>query len=329
MTADLFDNLTPEIPRDRWKRPLIVPPDGGAPIAYVRASSFATALDDPGGLPKWKARMVALGIGRHEDLAAMVAGLEYGDPKLDEIIETAHDRAGGNAKANYGTAVHTFTDPGAPSAPARMTADVDAYHAELARHGGTVIAHDRFIVNDALGVAGTFDAIIGFPKVGNRVEDRKTGTLHPLAVAIQLAIYAGGVYYTIGPDGQPVREALPDVDQDTGIVAHVPAGKGTCTFHAVDLNLGRAAVELALDVRAWRARKDLCSPLAVGFPEPPAVVEPAKVSDPAAGDRLGDLIAAAPTLDALRDLWAANQTGWDDSHSELARARKVFIQAAG
>lgn len=329
MTADLFDTLAPEIPRDRWQRPLIVPANGGKPVGYVRASTFANTLDDAGGLVKWKARMVALGIGAHEDLAAVAAGLTYGDPKLDEIIETAHDRAGGNAKANYGTALHLYTDPGAPAPPARMASDVDAYHAHLALHGATVVEHDRFIVNDALGVAGTFDAILAFTGLGNMMEDRKTGGLHMLAHAIQLAVYAGGVFYDLDADGNPVRTPLPDVDQNTGIIAHVPAGKGECVFYDVDLNLGRAACDLALDVREWRKRKDIGAVRAAtgGLALPVAPVVNITAVDNLTPVALDALIALAPDLSALHALWETHQTEWTPEHSELAKARKALIAA--
>ena len=33
-----------EIPRDRWDRPLIIPPNGGQPVAYTRVSTLAKAL---------------------------------------------------------------------------------------------------------------------------------------------------------------------------------------------------------------------------------------------------------------------------------------------
>lgn len=329
MSDDLFDSLTTEIPRDNRDRPLVVPVGGGKPVGYVRASTFAKTLDDAGGLVTWKARMVALGIGANEDLAAIAAGLTYGDPKLDEIIETAHDRAGGNAKANHGTAVHLYTDPGAPAPPVRMAADVDAYNAQLALYGATVVAHDRFIVNDALGVAGTFDAILNFPGVGNRIEDRKTGRLHALANAIQLAVYAGGVFYELDADGNPVRTPLPDLDQDTGIIAHVPAGKGECTLYGVNLNLGRAACALASEVRAWRRHKGLAVAL-----DPPAPKSPPKYTarggmvfaDPMPS--LEDLVTGAPDLDALYALYEANKSTWTAEHSELARARKTNLGAA-
>ena len=47
------------------------------------------------------------------------------------------------------------------------------------------------------------------------------------------------------------------VDQQHGIVMHLPVGKGECTLYEVDIAAGWEAVQLAVDVRAWRKRRDL------------------------------------------------------------------------
>ena len=107
MTAvndDIFG--TADIPRDRWKRPLVTPADGGDAVPYTRVSTFASTLEDAGGLTTWKARLAARGMACFPDLAAMVAGLTFadsGDKKadtkanrpsnvtLDEHIETGEE----------------------------------------------------------------------------------------------------------------------------------------------------------------------------------------------------------------------------------------------
>lgn len=298
--------------RDQYDRPMIIPPGGDKPEPYTRVSTFKEAFSEAGGLIKYTNRHTALGIARHEDLAAIAAGCEYGDKVLDEIIEAAQDRVGGNAKANYGTAVHRFTEPDAPDhVPARMVPDVEAYHAELVRHGASVLVSDRFIVNDALKVAGTFDDILAFPS-GNRMSDKKTGKLNALENAIQLAAYAGGVYFELDADGNPVRTPLPELDQDTAILAHIPAGAGECTLYAVDLNLGRAACELALEIRAWRRRKDLATPL--------------EAPDHTLA-HIALAISFAPTVQRLEELWRVNESEWNDELSALARDRRAHLEA--
>ena len=64
-----------EIPRDRWGRPLIIPPEGGEPVPYNRASGVGKTLDDLNNLMAWKARKVAEGLVRRPDLLTGVAGL--------------------------------------------------------------------------------------------------------------------------------------------------------------------------------------------------------------------------------------------------------------
>src|SRR5690606_327328 len=56
------------IPRDRFKRPLIVPPDGGTPVAYTRATTLAKTLDDTYNLQQWAERQVLVGAGMRPDL---------------------------------------------------------------------------------------------------------------------------------------------------------------------------------------------------------------------------------------------------------------------
>lgn len=324
MTIELL-TLAPEVPRDGYERPLIMPADGGKPAPYTRASTFANALDDAQGLTIWKLRNLALGMGRHEDLAAMAAGLTYENDKktLDEIVKTAIDRAGGTVKANWGTAVHSLTEPDSPPyVPARMQTDVAAYNAALAKYGITVVDTERFVVNDAIGVAGTFDHIYAVPGLGNVPGDKKTGSFHPDACAVQLATYARGVYYRLDDTGAPVREPLPDVRTDIGIVAHIPAGQGRCDLYVVNLDAGWEAAQLAVQVREWRVRKDLATPLAeYATPVAPAPPAPAAVT----AEELADLIATAPDEAALHQLKAAHAAAWTAEHSELANARWALL----
>ena len=53
-----------ELPRDRWGRPLITPPDGTTPVPYTRVTTFAKAVEDTYHLGRWAERMVALGMAK-------------------------------------------------------------------------------------------------------------------------------------------------------------------------------------------------------------------------------------------------------------------------
>src|SRR5689334_3084695 len=73
-----------DIPRDRWGRPLIIPPEGGQPVPYTRVSTMAKALDDQSGLMLWKQRKTAVGLLRRPDLLTRIAGaVANGDDDTD------------------------------------------------------------------------------------------------------------------------------------------------------------------------------------------------------------------------------------------------------
>ncbi len=57
-----------EIERDRYGRPLVVPPAGGKAIAYTRATTIANSLDDASALTAWKMRMAAIGLTSRPDI---------------------------------------------------------------------------------------------------------------------------------------------------------------------------------------------------------------------------------------------------------------------
>ena len=84
----------PDVPRDRWGRPLITPTDGGKPEPYVRVSTLAKTLDSKDGLMTWKQRMTAIGIGKRPDLAERAAITDPTDKKsLKEIVDAAMQAA--------------------------------------------------------------------------------------------------------------------------------------------------------------------------------------------------------------------------------------------
>jgi len=57
-----------EIPRDRYGRPMVVPPKGGKPVPYTRTTTVAGSLDDGTALVAWKLRMAAAGLTLRPDL---------------------------------------------------------------------------------------------------------------------------------------------------------------------------------------------------------------------------------------------------------------------
>ena len=68
-----------ELPRDRWGRPLITPPEGGDPVAYQRVTTFVGALEDTYHLGQWQIRMAVLGTAKRRDIQLAAAAIT--DPK--------------------------------------------------------------------------------------------------------------------------------------------------------------------------------------------------------------------------------------------------------
>lgn len=261
-----IDEEFPGIKRDQWKRPLIHPVDGGQAVGYTRVSTLAKVLDDTTGLDIWKRRMASVGVARHEEIAALIAGLLFtGDKKADKPVNTALDELLDDAlrrvndAAAHGTAVHAFTDLDASGyVPQRMVPDVDSYHAALKQHGITCVESETFVVNDELETAGTFDGIYHHHDLGLVIGDKKTGErLSENALAAQLAVYAGSDRYN-----PTTYERTPlDIRTDVGLGIHIPRGKATTEFYLVDLTSGRLAANAAKWVMDWRKRRDLVTHL--------------------------------------------------------------------
>jgi hypothetical protein len=241
-----------DVPRDRYQRPLIIPRDGGKPKPYARWSSYGDVLEDRYNLEKWKVRTAAVGLADRDDLLLSVAAHRDDKRKLDSLCEQAREAAKGTSAATTGTALHKLTeavDAGEvlPTLPPSAAADLAAYKAATA--GLDVVAVERFVVNDDIEAAGTFDRIVEVD--GTRyVADIKTGDVKwgIGKIAVQLAGYARSVAYDPA-DG--TRTDL-DVDQDRALVIHLPQGEATCSLLWVDIVAGWDGVLMARQVREWR-----------------------------------------------------------------------------
>lgn len=249
-----------EIPRDRFQRPLVVPPGGGPPVAYRRCTTFIDVLADRFNLELWKQRQVAVGLTKRPDLVLKASSAPEDKKVLNEVCQAALDAAGSSAKATIGTAIHALTerlDRGEEmgEVPAAWKADLEAYG--KAKEEFVVQDVEVFVVNDDLQVGGTFDRVVhlkGVPHI-RFVADLKTGdiTYDTAKIAMQLAVYANSMRY------DPVtHERTPlEVDRELGLVIHLPAGEGTCKLLWANLKAGWEGVQLAAEVWAWRKRKGL------------------------------------------------------------------------
>ncbi len=313
------------IARDRWGRPLVVPPTGGKPIGYTRATTYIDVLDDKYNLQKWMQRMVAVGLSQRPDLLLSAAAHADDKRELDRICEDAREAAGASAAATTGTALHALTETvdrghDLPVLPETVKADIDAYVA--ATEQLKAIHIEQFCVQDPLKVGGTPDRVVELG--GQRfIADLKTGSIEwgALKIAMQLALYARSSTYDIATGERGSHGA----DTRRGIIIHLPAGEATCTLHWVDLEAGWEAVKVAKEVRHWRTLKlkDLTEPVGDTVPEQSIRrARTAAENDAALEDhkqqKLERMIRACTDADAVRQLWADYEQVWNDDLTAAA-----------
>jgi hypothetical protein len=313
-TADDF--TTAEAPKDRWGRYLITT-TSGKQTSFTRVTTIAKCLDDEGALTAWKGRMTATGLVHRNDL--LVAASTSLDDKqaLDRIVQQAIEAAGASSKANIGTALHQLTqqiDLGRkPAILPGLQGDVTAYTAGITRHG--VIIDPRLVevllVNEKFEYAGTADRIARFnTRKKKQVFDLKTGNIDYAinAIAVQMAMYANAEYIYNWQTQE--RLPMPDIDKTRGVIIHLPAGQAKCELYEVDLVAGWEAAQMAMEVRAWRKRKDLH--IKVHAEEAAATDKVPPTTGVAASDDLNRSDAlrrirnlSTPAQDMLKRLWPA------------------------
>lgn len=255
-------NAADAIPRDRWGRPMIVPADGGKPVAYTRVSTLAKVLDDKTALTRWKQRQTAIGMSMRPDLVAKAGAKKDDKRTVDEVVEEAMVAASSSAAANIGTTLHALTehvDAGTlpDHLPGELIPDLTAY--EEAMRGIKVLASEMFVVTDDIGCAGSFDRLVALPDGRIVVADIKTGQAepsYPHAAATQIAVYAHGTPYT-HPGQRAASLADAGVDLTTGLLIHLPAGKARCDLYLLDLTEGWAAALTATWARRWLKSKPI------------------------------------------------------------------------
>ena len=316
----LFDTPVAHINRDHWDRPMVVPPDGGKPVAYTRCTTFVDCLEDKYNLELWGLRQAAIGLADRPDLLLAVSAHRDNKKKLNSIIKQAKEAAKSSASSTTGTALHALTervDRGQPLGvlPSTARADLLAY-----REATRAMVHEmieQFCVHDGLRVGGTPDRVVKFGD-GYYIADIKTGDIEwgALKIAMQLAVYANSTPY----HPQRGREPYPvPVDLDRAIVIHLPAGEAVCTLHWIDIQAGWAAAQCADQVRTWRKRKNWYTTI----PDP--------TTPPAIAMRtVGEQIAAARTVDELVQVWTAAMAAqaWTDDNLRQAVARKAELEQA-
>lgn len=295
-------------------RPLIIPPGGGDPVVYERASSVPSLVDNLQWLMRWKVQIVALGLAEHPDLLARVAASSYGEADLLAAVDEAQHRV--DTSAQWGTDVHFFCEPDADTAgmPDDMAVDVTAYHLALEQAHITVLDSEAFVVNDELGVAGTLDSLYGTPQFGPVVADTKTGKFYPRSAAVQVAIYANSQRYD-PKTGERSPLWWEQVNLARGIVARIPRQGGSCTLTPIRIDRGYELARLAMQLHPYTSTTvaDWCE------------ADLVKVTR---RDTVHALIEQAPDRAALAQLWRTHKACWTKAHTAAAQARLAQMQQA-
>lgn len=255
---------------------------GGADTPWTRATTFAKSISDTYTLSAWSQRMAVKGLASRADLVLAAAACPVTDKgTLDSIVEQAKDAAAARASANLGTAMHNLTqdsDEGILAGkrwlelPESAQRDLRAYRALLAEHGIEMMPGyiEKTIVNDTFGIAGTFDRIVMY-RGRPTVLDLKTGRDLQYGwneIGIQLALYANAdaIYDWDQEVFLPMPEGL---DTSTGLVIHLPVGRGVAELYEVSLTAAWAACQLCHDVRKWRSTRKLATLVTVAAPNTP------------------------------------------------------------
>jgi hypothetical protein len=265
-----------QVPRDRYDRPLIRPPGADKAVPYTRCTTYVDCIEDKSSLATWGKRMVVVGATHAPGLIEQARHHDPQEPRgkkaLNRLAEQLVTVAGAHHKREKGTYLHALSEhvdrrQPLPPSTTQDRADMAAYRMATLRLD--VLHIEQLVVVDHLKIAGTPDRAAfyagpgpdGQPFAGNLITDLKTGSVEygGLKMAMQLAVYSRGLLYdhTTG-----TRTPLPDVNQDWGLIIHLPAGTAQCTLHWVDLALGWEAVQVARQVRALRARRKLLIPVA-------------------------------------------------------------------
>jgi len=240
---------------------MLIPPSGGKPVAYTRATTVAGTLDDRYSLEKWIQRQTALGLAIKPDLMALVASMDPEDPdkkQLNKICEQATEAAGSLRAANLGVALHSFTeslDLGREvSIPDEFAKHIEAYLEGL--KGAEWLEVEPLVIKDDLKIAGSPDRI-GMWKGKPTIFDLKTGrelSYSWKSISVQMAIYDSADWIYSGGERLP----LPDMNHDVAVIIHLPVERpGEFTLWEVDLEAGREAMHASMAARSWRSRKGL------------------------------------------------------------------------
>lgn len=346
LTDFIADFLQPDYPkRDNSGRPLLIPrgvpvtgnPDIDDPnrVPYTRASGLGDLLEEFSYLWKWKMRGLAKGLADRMDLVRLVAAEQYtcgftdniqanraAGRRIDEVIDRALDQAGVDMKADYGTAVHSRTEPGNDELdPDEMqAADVASCWDLWTELGVTHLGTEIFTACDETRSAGTFDHLSYVPGLGIVITDKKTSSKAKATYDVQLGGYSRSDVYDPETDVRMTLEEYIEaqgwdprlLNRSVGVIWWVKGGRTQARF--LNLDQGFQAAKVAAWIRDERRTMGVATD---GTPELKRRVS-------AQRDELLRAINNAGSIDVLMNLWnnPAAQSIWAEQHTAAATARR-------
>lgn len=246
-----------EIKRNGRKQPVV---NGKT---YSRTTTVVGRAEDKSGLLNYYLGLGAAGMHDAPDLQVAWANLGPEDrQEKRRILDALQERAGGNAKAEIGTAIHSVTESvdyghDLSTLPPSFVADALAYRGVIDRLNLTPVAGEIFVVNEELGCAGTLDRIllgskgpiVGDIKTSSRADSVKFSLANWSA---QIAAYANGkpVLHDQIVEWEEVGLEQPSLEH--GVVIHVQQGKAIGNAYRVDLVAGYERAKAA----AWLRKSD-------------------------------------------------------------------------
>ena len=272
MTIDVDDLDDPHRKPDFRRAngaPQIIDADGKNQ-RHSRPSGWGKELDDENALVNWKLNRAIEGVARDPALQARAVAAKPDDRSVWKELREASINAGrGDQGADIGTAIHAMSErwedpdddfhPGDP-----FETHLQAYTAEMERLGLTSSMIECKLVNMEYRCSGTADRIYRLtrplitphgdylPEGTLVIGDLKTGKTLDFSApgyAVQTALYAGSKLYD--PESDEFLPT-PGINQEWGILVHLPADRVECQFQWVDLEVGRWGAYLTQQVRLWR-----------------------------------------------------------------------------
>jgi hypothetical protein len=313
--------------------------------SYTRCTKFIDVIDDEYQLVLWKLRQVLRGAVMAEDVVLSAAGLgpqpdkfEAHDgyvewrEKYNKLTRELTNIARSGAKANIGDALHAFSerlDRGLDVDPREVP---ERYHQHLRNYMAATaelrsIHIERFMVCDELGVGGTPDRVLLDERDRIVIGDVKTGNVDydPEKIARQLAIYSRSQFYD---DATGRRWLDHPIDQEWGTVIKLDARTGICELIDVNLTEGWEGVLTCQRVRSERNRKVTVRPHI--SPNAPVLPSAEEVT-PETLAAIITAIGAAPSPEALDQIWQAAAHLWTEAMTERVKERlgELTLEAAG